>query len=161
MFYAAAFGALLSRTEHEFLSAVLTLTLGRSLHRREWDTPDSCVTRKVWEIPACHRYQVSTSCTKIGFLLRETWGIGCSLFFFRNCLSSGNELEGPIRRKQGSHNGCNMAHGKELRTESLINLTEISEKTTSASSAACAEMWIYSFSSVGTGVSWGGDHFST
>lgn len=51
-----------------------------------------------------------------------------------------------------------MAHGKELRTESLINSMEKCGKTTSASSAACTEMWASQF--VGAGVSWGGDHFS-
>lgn len=88
---------------------------------------------------------MSTSCIKIGFLLGEKWGISCSWvflgFFFRNCLSSGNEL----RRKLGSHNGCNMTHGKELRTEILISSMEICGKTTPVSSAACTEMWTLQF----------------
>lgn len=46
---------LLSRMENKSLSAVpCTLTLGWWLWR-EWDTPDSCATSKVWKIPT-HRY---------------------------------------------------------------------------------------------------------
>lgn len=127
------------------VSILSIFRLGWWLHRREWDTPDSCVTTKAWKIPTCHRYQVSTSCIKIGFLLGEKWGISCSCFFFRNCLSSGNEFQGSTGRKQGSLKGCNIANGMELRTESLINSMEICGKTTSASSAACTETWTLQF----------------
>lgn len=71
---------------------------------------------------------MGTKCLQVVSKSVSYWGkseeVAALTFFFffsRNCLSSGNELEGPIRRKQGSHNRCSMVHGKKLRTEGLKN----------------------------------------